>query len=148
MVSFLLDFLHAFHVIAGPAYLFHSLLWNDALACPACADEQFYLEPYIGFMGVRPYCGHFWQRVALYHDSDCSSASSIYGSDGSVSHGSFTWLPVSQTGSTLWAIHFKEESIRLCHPECSEGSLAGQRSFAALRMTIVKRHRFTSFMFC
>src|SRR5438445_12962654 len=67
MVSFLLDFLHAFHVIAGPAYLFHSLLWNDALACPACADEQFYLEPYIGFMGVRPYCGHFRQRVALYH---------------------------------------------------------------------------------
>src|SRR3954453_10584377 len=89
MVSFLLDFLHAFHVIAGPAYLFHSLLWNDALACPACADEQFYLEPYIGFMGVRPYCGHFRQRVALYHDSYCSSASSIYEgipSGGSVSH--------------------------------------------------------------
>src|SRR5205085_6976228 len=27
----------------------------------------------------------------------------------------------------------KEETISLCHPERSEGSLAGQRSFAALR---------------
>src|SRR5260370_40140588 len=34
-------------------------------------------------------------------------------------------------------LHFKEESISLCHPERSEGSLAGQRSFAALRMTLL-----------
>src|SRR3989442_11559684 len=91
MVSFLLDFLHAFHVIAGPAYLFHSFLWNDALACPACADEQFYLEPCISFMGVRPYCGHFRQRVALYHvlvvPRHLQSMKGI-GSGGSVSHGS------------------------------------------------------------
>ena len=36
-------------------------------------------------------------------------------------------------GGRLRPIHFKEESISLCHPERSEGSLAGQRSFAALR---------------
>src|SRR2546426_5761371 len=40
-------------------------------------------------------------------------------------------------------IHFKEETVSLCHPERSEGSLAGQRSFAALRMTILKRLRLT-----
>ena len=39
-------------------------------------------------------------------------------------------------GGRLRPIHFKEESISLCHPERSEGSLAGQRSFAALRMTM------------
>ena len=33
--------------------------------------------------------------------------------------------------------------ISLCHPERSEGSLAGQRSFAALRMTILHRLRLT-----
>ena len=36
-------------------------------------------------------------------------------------------------------IHFKEETLSLCHPERSEGSLAGPRSFAALRMTLLKR---------
>jgi len=40
-------------------------------------------------------------------------------------------------------IDFKEESISLCHPERSEGSLAGQRSFAALRMTLLHRLRLT-----
>src|SRR6266446_10678806 len=40
-------------------------------------------------------------------------------------------------------IHFKEETVSLCHPERSEGSLAGQRSFAALRMTILHRLRLT-----
>src|SRR2546421_7344317 len=40
-------------------------------------------------------------------------------------------------------IHFQEETISLCHPERSEGSLAGQRSFAALRMTLLKRLRLT-----
>src|SRR6266566_1866052 len=35
----------------------------------------------------------------------------------------------------LRPIHCKEETIWLCHPERSEGSLAGHRSFAALRMT-------------
>src|SRR2546422_9177011 len=40
-------------------------------------------------------------------------------------------------------IHFKEETVSLCHPERSEGSPAGQRSFAALRMTILHRLRLT-----
>src|SRR5881296_3178878 len=40
-------------------------------------------------------------------------------------------------------IHFQEETISLCHPERSEGSLAGQRSFAALRMTLLYRLRLT-----
>src|SRR6266849_807026 len=40
-------------------------------------------------------------------------------------------------------IHFKEETISLCHPERSEGSLTGQRSFAALRMTLLNRLRLT-----
>ncbi|OLB43872.1 MAG: hypothetical protein AUH05_05555 [Ktedonobacter sp. 13_2_20CM_53_11] len=35
-------------------------------------------------------------------------------------------------GGALWSIHFKEESISLCHPERSQGSL-GKRSLAALR---------------
>jgi hypothetical protein len=35
------------------------------------------------------------------------------------------------------------ESISLCHPERSEGALAGQRSFAALRMTLLHRLRLT-----
>jgi hypothetical protein len=51
----------------------------------------------------------------------------------------------------LWPIHFKEESISLCHPfaslragsERSEGPLSGQRSFASLRMTILPRLRLT-----
>jgi len=43
----------------------------------------------------------------------------------------------------LWAIHFKEETLSLCHPERSEGSLSGERSFAALRMTILPRLRLT-----
>ncbi len=34
---------------------------------------------------------------------------------------------------------FKEETISLCHPERSEGSHAGQRSFATLRMTLLNR---------
>src|SRR5437588_2615844 len=41
------------------------------------------------------------------------------------------------------AIHFKEETISLCHPERSEGSLPAQRSFVALRMTILNRLRLT-----
>src|SRR2546428_13978417 len=40
-------------------------------------------------------------------------------------------------------IHFKEETVSLCHPERSEGSLFGERSFAALRMTILHRLRLT-----
>src|SRR5258708_20866968 len=40
-------------------------------------------------------------------------------------------------------IHFKEETISLCHPERSEGSLVGQRSFATLRMTRLHRLRLT-----
>src|SRR6266487_4026041 len=48
-------------------------------------------------------------------------------------------------------IHFKYETISLCHPERSEGSLAGQRSFAeftlsganVLRMTLLYRLRLT-----
>src|SRR5258708_1357321 len=47
----------------------------------------------------------------------------------------------------LWhpqgVIHFKEETISLCHPEQSEGSLAGPRSFALLRMTRLHRLRLT-----
>src|SRR5438067_466541 len=55
---------------------------------------------------------------------------------------------VDQQGSRVgWQgqapIHFQEETISLCHPERSEGSLAGQRSFAALRMTLLKRLRLT-----
>src|SRR5437868_11952790 len=46
-------------------------------------------------------------------------------------------------GHLLRAIHFKEETIWLCHPERSEGSLSGERSFAALRMTLLKRLRLT-----
>ncbi len=38
---------------------------------------------------------------------------------------------------------FKEETISLCHPERSAGSLAGQRSCAALRMTRLNRLRLT-----
>src|SRR6266699_1268915 len=41
----------------------------------------------------------------------------------------------------LGPIHFKEETIWLCHPERSEGSLSGERSFAPLRMTILNRLR-------
>src|SRR5947209_3806533 len=41
------------------------------------------------------------------------------------------------------AISGEEESIWLCHPERSEGSLSGERSFAALRMTILNRLRLT-----
>src|SRR6266480_1092225 len=78
MVSFLLNFLHPFRLIAGAAYLLHGLLWNNALACPAFADQQFYPQPCIGFMGVRPYSSHFWQRVAFYHDSGYSSLSSFH----------------------------------------------------------------------
>src|SRR5438105_13481814 len=40
-------------------------------------------------------------------------------------------------------IHFKEETISLCHPERSEGSLSGERSFAPLRMTLLKWLRLT-----
>src|SRR5437773_10443621 len=48
-------------------------------------------------------------------------------------------------------IQFKYETISLCHPERSEGSLAGQRSFAeftlsganGLRMTLLHRLRLT-----
>ncbi len=40
-------------------------------------------------------------------------------------------------------IHFKEETLSLCHPERREGSLAAERSFAALRMTRLHRLRLT-----
>ena len=46
-------------------------------------------------------------------------------------------------GERLRPIHFKEESISLCHPERSEGSPSGQRSFAALRMTNLPGLRLT-----
>src|SRR2546429_4340122 len=46
-------------------------------------------------------------------------------------------------GRPRGTIHFNEETISLCHPERSEGSLAGQRSFAALRMTLLHRLRLT-----
>ena len=39
--------------------------------------------------------------------------------------------------------HFKEETISLCHPEHSEGSPSSERSFAALRMTLLHRLRLT-----
>src|SRR5258708_30516726 len=45
-------------------------------------------------------------------------------------------------GVPLARIHFKEETISLGHPEGSEGSLYGERSFAALRMTLLTRLRF------
>ncbi len=41
------------------------------------------------------------------------------------------------------SIHFKYKTISLCHPERSEGSLSGERSFAALRMTLLNRLRLT-----
>src|SRR5260370_41288304 len=47
------------------------------------------------------------------------------------------------TRATQGSIHFKEEIISLCHPERSEGSLAGHRSFPALRMTLLPRLRLT-----
>src|SRR5439155_13798682 len=37
----------------------------------------------------------------------------------------------------------KEETISHCHPERSEGSVSSERSFAALRMTMLKRLRLT-----
>src|SRR5260221_3470192 len=40
-------------------------------------------------------------------------------------------------------LHFKEETIALCHPERSAGSRSGERSCAALRMTKLKRLRLT-----
>src|SRR6266487_5920875 len=42
-------------------------------------------------------------------------------------------------GVPLRPIHFKYETISLCHPERSEGSLAGQRADPklALRMTVL-----------
>src|SRR5437763_5144786 len=49
----------------------------------------------------------------------------------------------STTGDHQGQIHFKDETISLCHPERSEGSLAGQRSFATLRMTLLHRLRLT-----
>src|SRR5712692_4658638 len=48
-----------------------------------------------------------------------------------------------QPGRGQAPIHFKEETISLCHPERSEGSLSGERSFAALRMTLLHRLRLT-----
>jgi hypothetical protein len=58
---------------------------------------------------------------------------------------------IQERSQGLPPIHFKEEIISLCHPEHSEGSLAGQRSFAVLRacpersegMTILPRLRLT-----
>src|SRR3989440_6752311 len=47
------------------------------------------------------------------------------------------------TRATQGSIHFKEETISLCHPERSEGSLSGKRSFAPLRMTLLNRLRLT-----
>jgi len=41
------------------------------------------------------------------------------------------------TGRGQAPIHFKEETISLCHPERSAGSRAGRRSCAALRMTLL-----------
>src|SRR6266487_3642621 len=52
-------------------------------------------------------------------------------------------LRTRRGGGRLRPIHFKEESISLCHPERSEGSLSGERSFAALRMTLLPRLRLT-----
>src|SRR6266568_4175102 len=49
----------------------------------------------------------------------------------------------SLDGRPQGPIHFKEETIWLCHPERSEGSLFGERSFAPLRMTILNRFRLT-----
>ncbi len=57
----------------------------------------------------------------------------------------------AQRGRPQGTIHFKEETTSLCHPfaslrassERSEGSLAGERSFAALRMTLLNRLRLT-----
>ena len=46
---------------------------------------------------------------------------------------------VHRSKQAEWLLHFKEETISLCHPERSEGSRSGERSFAALRMTILKR---------
>jgi hypothetical protein len=40
-------------------------------------------------------------------------------------------------------LHFKEETISLCHPSLRSGSRAGQSSFAALRMTLLNRLRLT-----
>src|SRR2546421_9145711 len=46
-------------------------------------------------------------------------------------------------GRPQGTIHFNEETISLCHPERSEGSLSGERSFAPLRMTLLHRLRLT-----
>src|SRR5438105_9800973 len=59
-----------------------------------------------------------------------------------------TWSPISPSAFQRSSpdprpIHFKEETISLCHPERSEGSLSGERSFAPLRMTILNRLRLT-----
>ncbi len=43
----------------------------------------------------------------------------------------------------MWPIHFKEETVSLCHSERSEESLSGERFFAALRMTILHQLRLT-----
>jgi hypothetical protein len=60
-------------------------------------------------------------------------------------------IRLQRRNSRYRPIHFKEESIALCHPEQSEGSLAGHRSFAeftlseahGLRMTRLNRLRLT-----
>src|SRR5690349_21026620 len=47
------------------------------------------------------------------------------------------WKTVVSVGAgPLRAMHFKYETIVLCHPERSEGSPPDKRSFASLRMTL------------
>ena len=52
--------------------------------------------------------------------------------------------PVYGRGVPLQSIHFKEANLWLCHPERSEGSLCGERSFAALGMTFLPSRRVLS----
>src|SRR5436853_5292854 len=50
---------------------------------------------------------------------------------------------VSARMGTFCPRHFKEETISLCHPERSEGSVSDERSFASLRMTRLHRLHLT-----
>ena len=52
-------------------------------------------------------------------------------------------IRLQRRSSRYRPIHFKKETIALCHPERSEGSLSGERSFALLRMTLLNRLRLT-----
>src|SRR5207249_1538835 len=51
--------------------------------------------------------------------------------------------PVPRQDSPCGQYISKEETIWLCHPERSEGSLFSERSFAPLRMTLLNRLRLT-----